>query len=37
MALVACSVDDAYPASCALYLSIGFRERRRLVAFTASG
>lgn len=35
-ALVACRADDAYPpASCALYESIGFRERRRLVTFTA--
>jgi len=37
MALVACRVDDAYPAACALYASIGFRERRRLVTFTARG
>jgi ribosomal protein S18 acetylase RimI-like enzyme len=35
-ALVACRADDAYPpASCALYESIGFRERRRLVTFAA--
>jgi GNAT superfamily N-acetyltransferase len=34
-ALVACREADADPAACALYASIGFRERRRLVTFTS--
>jgi GNAT superfamily N-acetyltransferase len=35
-ALVACR-GDGHPAASALYESIGFRERRRLVTFTAAG
>ncbi len=35
-AIVACRADDERPAACALYASVGFRERRRLVSFTAN-